>query len=407
MGQTLAILILFFSLSCLVHTYVLYPLLLKWLTRKKQPNDQVYPLSSKQHPHVFILMAVYNEEKVIATKIHSIFHHTTYPLDKIHLIIGSDNSNDQTHQIIQEAQLTYPNITLSIFEGRNGKIRIINKLFTTNKKQLQANASNIIIMTDANVFFTPPTIYLLSKHFKNPRIGLVAANIFNKGIRNTGISFQESWYIKRENDIKYLEGLLDGSMMGAFGACYAMRASLFSPVPNNFIVDDFYLTLKVLEQKHKAIKEPFAICEEDVSDDQMEEFRRKKRISAGNFQNLKHFSHLLHPSHKWIAFNFFSHKILRWFGPFLLIAAYLCNVIVCKENIFFSILLILQTLALLSPLFDYLLKKVPIHLPPLRFISYFYLMNLALLLGFFNFLKGIKTNVWKPTKRNINQVEHH
>ncbi len=403
MGLTIAILGLVISLASLLHSYFLYPLLLKWLTRNKQANDFVYPLATEKLPYVYILMAVYNEEKVIATKIHSLYN-TTYPLDKIKVLIGSDNSTDKTNQIITELQSQYPHITLKNFEGRNGKINIINQLYDHYTTTFEEAKSDVIIMTDANVFFTPPTIFLLVKHFRNPRIGLVAANILNKGVRKTGISFQESWYIKRENDIKYLEGLLDGSMMGAFGACFAMRAHLFHPVPNNYIVDDFYLTLKVLEHRYQAIKEPFAICKEDVSDDQKEEFRRKKRISAGNFQNLKHFQHLLNPRYKWVAYNFFSHKILRWFGPFFLIAAYLCTIILCKENIFFIFLLFLQTLALLSPLIDYLFKKVSIHLPLLRFISYFYLMNLALLLGFFNFLKGINTNVWKPTKRNLNKA---
>jgi len=46
-----------------------------------------------------------------------------------------------------------------------------------------------------------------------------------------------------------------------------------------------------------------------------------------------------------------------------------------------------------------LLKKIRIHNIILRFITHFYTMNLALLIGMFKAIKGVKSNVWKPTQR--------
>ncbi len=387
------------SILCLFHSYLFYPFLLKKLTTNKKNNKYIYTIE-EDLPHLYILLAAYNEEQVIGEKLKSIFD-TNYPLDHITLLIGSDNSTDQTEAIVQTFQAKYPQIRLFSFEGRNGKVRILNQLVQKHFVDLYKKPTNLLILTDANVIFTPDTLYQLAKHFKNPSIGLVAANILNRNVHEKGIAQQEEWYIQRENDIKYMEGKYNGNMMGAFGACYAMSARLFRPIPSHFIVDDFYLSMLVIEQEYQAIKEPDAICWEDVSTDWREEFKRKKRISAGNFQNLKRFKKLLNPLTGFTAFAFFSHKLLRWLGPLCIITAFITTLLLFYKNYFYLSLLILQVLGLLSPLMDYLLEKVGIKNRLLRFISYFYMMNWALLIGLFNYLKGIKTNVWQPTQRNI------
>src|SRR5690606_1843765 len=144
----------------------------------------------------------------------------------------------------------------------------------------------VFILTDANVFFTKDTIYQLVKHYKNPEVAQVGGNIINPEHKQDGISFQEKSYLSRENIIKYQEGIIWGCMIGAFGGCYSIRANYFVPVPPKFLVDDFYISMHVLEQNKKALNELDAHCYEDVSNKIKEEFRRKLRISAGNFQNL-------------------------------------------------------------------------------------------------------------------------
>ncbi|MFK7903571.1 MAG: glycosyltransferase [Chitinophagales bacterium] len=391
---------IFFWLSvfALFHSYLLYPVLLRWFTRGKKNNQIVFGEDEKEAlPNLYILMAAYNEEKVIEEKLQSIFE-TDYPIEKLQIWIGSDNSTDSTNKILAQYAQKYDCFHWHNFEGRNGKIRIINQLHDFIAPKLQTE--DILILTDANVFFTPSTLFQLAKHYKNPKVGVVAANILNLDVKEAGISFQEKWYIQRENSVKYLEGIWGGCMMGAFGAAYALKASLFERVPENFIVDDFYLTLKAIEKKGLSIKEPQAVCYEDVSDDIFEEFRRKKRISAGNFQNLHAFAHLTHPRKGKVAFCFWSHKVLRWLGSFFMLIAFFCSLILAAQNHFYALLLYLEVAICAIPLLDYLLKKINIHSKILRFITYFQLMNIALFLGFFNYLNGIKSNVWRPTKRN-------
>ncbi|HYV94781.1 MAG TPA: glycosyltransferase [Chitinophagales bacterium] len=389
----------------LLVSYFFYPLLVEIFSSGKKQNTVCFSKDAEL-PGVSVLLAVHNEESVIEQKIISTLR-TSYPKSKIEFLIGSDASADRTEEIINKFSSQFPQIKLHRFEERTGKAGIMNQLAE------KANGE-ILLLTDANVFFTEETIFGLAKHFKNDSIAMVAGNIVNPHVRHDGISKQESHYQVLENRLKYKEGILWGAMMGAFGGCYAVRKNFFSPTPQKFIVDDFYITLTVLEKGGKAITEFNAICYEDVSHILKEEFRRKSRIGAGNFQLIKRFRKLLSPAKGGIAFAFFCHKVLRWLGPFFILAAYLCSFVLAFEQrffyngpgmpsqllLFYKICFWIQTILLLIPVIDFILSKLKIHLFGLRYISHFYMMNLALLNGFFKFLTGVKHNVWQPTQRN-------
>jgi hypothetical protein len=139
---------------------------------------------------------------------------------------------------------------------------------------------------------------------------------------------------------------------------------------------------------------------EDVSNNLSEEFRRKRRISAGNFQNLAKFKSLLIAGPKGVPFCFFSHKVLRWFVPFTVAITLGTSVYLGMDSLLYRIFALLQIVVLLVPVIDHFMRKIKIHLIPLRFISHFVLMNVALLAGFIRFLGGIKSNVWQPTRRH-------
>lgn len=387
------------SVLAITHSYVIYPLIVKLLARGRQTNDDVYALDNPQTlPVVTIMMAVYNEERVLEQKLRSIFD-TRYPLDKIEVLIGSDNSNDRSHEILEHFARQYPQLRYSIFQ-RQGKANILNNL------QRLAQGT-VYIFTDANVFFAPDTIYQLAKHFKNPKIGQVGAAFVNSGVQTSGISMQEKSYIGRETGIKLGEGLLWGAMMGAFGGCHALRASLFVPNPPHFFMEDFYISMHILREGYNAILEPKAIVYEDVSNEVSEEFKRKTRISVGNFQNLSVFYPLLFSIRRpGMAFAFWSHKLLRWFGPFFMLIAFISNALLAywgwaAATYFYPVLFLLYCLGLFGvPVTDALLRRMGIHLWLLRAVGYFIAMNTALLIGFFKYLKGVKSNVWQPTKRN-------
>ncbi|UYZ60380.1 glycosyltransferase [Hymenobacter latericus] len=392
MNLALAIL-LWVSIVLVAHTYVLFPVLLSRLARGRRQNQQVYAPQSAELPAVDVLLAVHNEEQVIEEKIRSTFR-TTYPLDRLTFFIGSDCSSDGTNALVTKLQAEFPQLRFEAYTQRQGKPGVIDAL------SRQATAP-VLVLTDANVFFAPDTLYHLVKHFQNPRIGLVGGNIINPEHRAEGISGQEKAYLERENLIKYQEGVVWGGMMGAFGGCFAVRRACYHPAPQAFLVDDFYITMAVLRDGYQAINELEAVCYEDVSDHLPEEFRRKARIAAGNFQNLRAFAGLLWPVWRGIPFAFWSHKVLRWLTPLLLLLALGANALLVARGAhwFYGLMLAGQLALPLLLLLDKALKQAGVHLRLLRFITHFYSMNAALALGFWRYVRGIRTTVWQPTQR--------
>ena len=386
----LAEIIFWFSILAIAHTYLFYPAIIILLSIRKKNNSIIYN-SITEMPEISIIMAVRNAEKVIEKKIISIFENT-YDINKIKFYIGSDASDDNTDKIILELKNKYPGLLYTRFENRVGKVQIINAL------EQKAN-SGILVFTDVHAFLDKRAIENIVKHFFNPDIIVVCGCLKNLKPINKGIAHQENIFMKQEFKLKYAEGKLWGTTIGAYGAFYAIRKTSFSPVPVNFIVDDFYISLKAITKKGKAICEPSAIAYENVSASLKTEFKRKMRISIGNFQNLRILYHVLFSKKLTLSFAFFSHKILRWVSPIFIFFSIISSATLFNKNLFHSIFFIIIMLSLISTIIDYFSRKIEIHVIILRSIAHFYYMNLALLLGMFKFMKGVNTNVWEPTNR--------
>lgn len=382
-------LIFIFSVLAVLQTYLFYPVLILILSSGRK-KDQLFYTAEDNLPEVCLLMAAYNEEKVIDEKIRTVME-SNYPLNKIRFLIGSDASTDKTNEIVKKWHEKFNTVQLIEFKGRTGKSGIINALAE------QAN-EEIFILTDANVMFEKDTIFNLVRHFKENEIAQVCANIVKVSDTDKEIAKAEKSYIAIENQIKNGESLLFGAVMGAEGACYAIRKTAFCPVPPKFFMDDFYITMNVIEQGKRIEFDTEAVCKEDVPDKSSEEFKRKVRISIGNFQNLFRYKNLLWPFWKGSAFAFWSHKVLRWNTPFFLIFAFTSSVLLSFYDPFFIFLSALQLCGICSPFINLLTRS---SIAPLRYIAHFFLMNLALLIGFITFANGIESNVWQPTKRNV------
>ena len=388
------------SMLALLHSYIFYPLLLRLLSIGKSANHLIYT-QPEEFPFVSVIMSVYNEEAVIRQKLDSLIQ-LNYPKEKLKIYIGSDCSSDATNEIVENYAKEHSQIQFSPFTKRQGKPGVVNQLTEIAAKHKPLTNDHIFLVTDASVILESATLKHLVKHFKNPDIVIVDANMTHTGMKSEGISKSEDQYISSEVLLKNREGLIWGKMIGPFGGCYTIRSSYFSKVPDNFLVDDFYVTMRVFERNGHAINELEAICHEPVSHDIKEEYRRKSRISAGNFQNMLTFKHLWWPPFKTLNFAFFSHKILRWLGPFfLLFIAIGTGILYLAGNIGFGYLFLCLTFGVVAVfLLDLLFNAIGIFIMPLRSVRYFLIMNLALFEGFIKFLKGIKSNAWEPPKRN-------
>jgi len=381
--------ILFWTLiSPVLYTYLIYPLITIGLGKRKESNNELFSLN--EIPSISILIAAYNEELVIENKLKSILK-SDFPVDKYEIIIGTDQCSDQTDVIVDRYAKQYEHIKHIKFKVRSGKIKIINSL-------AELGAGELFIITDANVFFTEKTMESLTRHFRNEAIGLVDSNMNNYGMKTSGISIPEQAYISIEGKLKNAEGKLWGTMMGPFGGCFAIRKSLFTKIPENYLVDDFYINMSILQNGYLCINEPNAIVYEDVSNDLRLEFNRKLRISAGNFQNLAHFSHILLKCNR-ISFTFLSHKILRWLTPFFILFSGIVLIFIFNDSmlnfgVFMTYLAILGIVLL-----DLFLLSMGVHFKLFRYLTHFISMNTALFIGFFKYLKGTKNSIWQRTER--------
>ena len=389
--------IFWISFLLIVYTYLLFPVVLSLLAGKKQLPSTGF--RKEDLPSVSVLIAAYNEEEVLESKINSVLE-GGYPLDRLEILVGSDASTDGTGPLLEKLAASDSRIRPLLFGQRTGKPGVINRL-------VEMAEGEMLVITDANVLLDRDTLTEMVSPFSNQQTGLVDSRMINTHLRSDGISRQERFYISREVRIKHHESVIWGAMMGPFGGCYAVRKGLYRPVPGHFLVDDFYINMSVLQQGYRCINRMEAKVYEDVSNDLWEEFRRKKRISAGNFQNLALFGNMLLKGPPGVPFCFLSHKVIRWLVPFLVLITLVTSLWLGTTRELYRILAVLQVLVLVIPLIDLFLRKIKIHALPLRFISHFVWMNLALLAGFVRFLGGIKSNVWQPTRRNQHQAEHH
>lgn len=381
----------FFSTCAILHTYILYPLLLYIFSKNKVNlnNDQFQP--NDNLPEIAIICAAYNEAGVIARKIESTFN-TSYPLDKITFFIGTDACTDNTVALIKTLQGKYPSLKLIEFNERTGKINIINTLCTLAQ-------SPIFIMTDANVYFKESTFYELVKHFKDPSIKMVCGNIIKRPLNNETITKNELGYFNFENFLKAAESRLWSIVIGAEGGCYAISKDAFTKVPTNFTVDDFFITCNVLLHKLKIIFEEKALAYEDIAADTEGEYRRKTRIATGNFQNLIYFKSLLKNPFSKIGFAYISHKVLRWLTPFFFLLNTICCIFLANTYSLFKYIIVFEMGLLLFPLINNLLIKLGIKIKIAISLSHFIIMNYALFVGFIRYNKGVTNSIWQPIKR--------
>ncbi len=373
----------------ILHSYLFYPFLLiicSKISGKKLKS------SSDFTPSLSILIPAHNEEKVIGSKIHSLYS-SDYPSHLLEVIVGSDSSSDNTVQMTKELRKEYPSLKIIEFNRRTGKPEVINKL-------VDEASGEILILTDANVIPARDTIRKLTGLFADREVCLADTRPLNTGIKKTGISVPEAAYSGIEFMLKNAEGKLWGTLMGPFGGFYAIRKECYVPNPENTLADDFRIAMNILTAGGKCVSHDGATVNEEISDDLMEEFRRKVRISAGNFQNLSSFSYLLLKPFTILSFCFISHKVLRWVSPFLGLVVFLNSALLANHSLFFFLVLLLQLIFLILPPVDLILKFFGINLIPLRMVTHFCLANTALMAGFLKYLGGIRSGIWKPTKRN-------
>lgn len=377
------------SLGSILSTYLLYPFGLRFFAYFKKDMPIVEP---EYWPKVEIIFAAYNEEAVLDHKISSVLN-SDYPSDKISISVGSDNSTDATNQILSSWESKDARVKAKFFKKRQGKSAIINQLTSESKAEL-------LLLTDANIIFSETALKKLVMRLLSEKGAAACGAVINYGSTpKHGISKQEGFYLGWENKLKSAESKLWSLVLGLEGGAYLIKREDFPSIPPLYFMEDFFVSLHLLDLNKKVLWEGDARVYEDVSVSPQEEYKRKVRIGIGNFQNLKHFKHLLIKSFWPLGFAFLAHKILRWFTPFFLILLLITSTQLTMYHWFYALFsggyMIFIGLGLFGILFAQ--RKGGAFL---KYPGHFIYMNLALLEGFITYIKGIKSNAWEPTARN-------
>jgi len=382
--------VLFWALILLVfYSYVGYGILLYLLVKIKRIFVKPLEFDEAFAPKITLMVAAYNEESYIKEKIeNSLF--LDYPKDKIQFLFVTDGSDDKTPSIVSE----YPEIKLMHQPQRQGKIMAV-------ERAMPEVSGEIVVFTDANTLLNKEALKNIVRHFANEKVGVVSGEkrILNRE-KDEAAGAGEGIYWKYESKLKKWDDELY-SVMGAAGELFAIRTKLFEPIPKDSLIEDFYMSFKIVEKGYKIAYEPDAYAMEEPSASVKEELKRKIRIAAGGIQSIVRLSELLNPfKYHVITFQYISHRALRWtLAPLALPFIFIINAFLMKEGWFYQGLFVAQILFYVSALIGYLLEKKQIRLKLLFIPYYFCMMNYAVYAGFKRFLKGSQSVLWEKAAR--------
>jgi cellulose synthase/poly-beta-1,6-N-acetylglucosamine synthase-like glycosyltransferase len=386
-GETLAAVVTLGSFAVLIYTYALYPALL-WLLslwRRRTPHDDQEPTG---WPDVSVVISAYNEESIIAERLQNLLT-VDYPRERLEVLVGSDGSVDRTCEIV--GAYASQGICLVAFGQRRGKAAVLNDLVSQARGE-------VIVLTDANTFFRGDAVRELVKALGRHRSA--CAVVGRMDLRSSPTTGNlEGAYWRYETWIKTLESSF-GCLLGANGAIYAFRRERYQPLPQGAIGDDFLIPMLMrLRSGGQIFFVPTARAWETSPERVPDEFRRHVRIGAADLQALIWTWPLLLPWNGMVAVVYFSHKVLRWLGPWFMLLGFGANLSLLG-NPFFQLLFSGQVAFYGLGLSAALVRRVPILGVAASGVRYFLVLNTAVLLGFARYAMGVARPFWATAPRS-------
>ena len=367
-------------LALIFYTYIGYPVIVSVLTpffRKDIKKSYITPAVS-------LVIAAYNEEKDIESKILNSLN-LNYPKEKLEIIVGSDCSTDKTDEIARKYQSE--GIRLIRLPERGGKTAIQNYVVQQCKKE-------IIVFSDATSIYDKNAIRSLVRNFADPKVGCVGGRLLFKG-NNQTLSATKNIIEKLDQTIKSFETNIH-STFGVDGCIYAVRKNLYQNLDPT-LTSDFVEPLQIIKKGYRNIFEHDAVCYEEAVPDQKSEFHRKIRTVRAGLFGFFSVTDLINPFRfPFISFGLISRKFLRWCSPFLLIILFATNIMLV-HIIIFELLLMLQVTFYISAVIfkknDNKLLRMPFH---------FCMLNAAAIRGWLEFSRGNKSEMWDTYRQDLN-----
>jgi cellulose synthase/poly-beta-1,6-N-acetylglucosamine synthase-like glycosyltransferase len=380
--MTAAALLLFLvSGAVVVYVYFGYPLLI-WIVSRLRPRPVA---KGDAMPPVTLVIAVFNEEAVVARKIANSLA-LDYPVDRLEVMFISDGSTDGTAEIIRSAES--PSVRL-LELPRGGKAAALNA-------GAAAARGEILLFTDANVDLSPDSLRIMARSFADPEVGGVSGKkkyVVRRGADTTEVG--ENLYWRWDQWQKSLESEI-GSIFAADGTLYAIRRSLYVPIEDPAQADDIAISARVVLQGFRLVFEPEAVAWEEAPAEGLDEFRRKVRVTNHSVRALLNLGRLLWTS-GFYSVELISHKLVRHLIPFFLLALLLSSLWLAAGSIVFAALLLLQVAFYGIALAGAALRRTGLGTKRIFSVPYYFcLVNAAALFGVLGIVRGRRVRAWTP-----------
>ena len=389
--------ILFWAMLLIVfYTYLGYGILLYIIIRLKRlfkgkPMKAVLP-SDEELPTMTLMICAYNEEDVVAEKMANTLA-LDYPHDKFRIMWVTDGSNDCTNELLQ----AYPEVDIVFSPERRGKTAAL-------KHGLRELKTRYVAFTDANTMINRDALREIARLFMDPTVGCVSGEK-RVAARKAGemAAEGEGLYWRYESTLKKWDSELY-SAMGAAGELYAIDPTLVHEVPDEALLDDFMMSMYIVQAGRRIAYTPDAYALEYGSANIFEESKRKRRIAAGGLQSIWWLRSMLNPLHQpLVAFQYISHRVLRWsVTPVALIILLIVNALLVyfKAGTFYIVMLVLQLLFYLMALAGWWLDRRG-HKNKLLYTAYYFVfMNINVFRGMAYLRTHGKSGAWEKARRS-------
>lgn len=393
----LALKILFWAMLLIVfYTYIGYGILLYIIIRLKRlfrgkPREAVLP-PDEELPDMTLLICAYNEEDVVAEKMKNTLA-IDYPKDKFRIMWVTDGSNDHTNELLK----AYPEVDIVFSPERRGKSAAL-------KHGLRELKTRYVAFTDANTMLNPGSMKEIARQFMDPTVGCVSGEKRVIAKKDGDMAAEgEGLYWRYESTLKRWDSELY-STMGAAGELYAIDPTLVREVPDEALLDDFMMSMYVVESGKRIAYAPDAYAQEYGSANIFEESKRKRRIAAGGLQSIWWLRRMLNPMHQpLVTFQYVSHRVLRWsVTPVAMIILLIVNGLlsIMGAGLFYDITLLLQILFYFIALIGWLSSRYGHKNKILYTVYYFVFMNINVFRGMVYLRTHGKSGAWEKAKRS-------
>ena len=321
--------IVFFAcVGLILYPYVVYPLLLAVLARLR-PRPVRLCTDSGPLPAVSFIIAAHNEQARIEGRLNELvgmLDLRANPADEI--LVVTDGSTDDTAVVVRRCTTRY--VRLVELSERVGKAAAISRAATLAK-------NDILVFADTRQTWADDALTRLLENFADPAIGAVSGDLVLASADGTmsgvGLYWRfEKWLRRQESAV--------GSQVGVTGAISACRRALFRPIPAGTLLDDVYWPTGVALQGKRVVHDSRAVAHDRLPEKTRDEFRRKVRTLAGNFQLAQRRPRLLIPWRNPVWVQFLSHKLARLLVPWALLGLFATSIL--NEGLLYDIALVAQ-----------------------------------------------------------------